>query len=74
MSRTKFSINDSTGEISLKTKLDYEQQDTYEIEVTASDKGTPAKMNSMTFIINVTDVNDEPPKFDTNVSYEYLDN
>lgn len=44
--------------------LDREERDTYELRVMATDSGTPPLRAESSFIIQVTDVNDNPPFFD----------
>uniref|UniRef100_A0A3Q1FH58 Protocadherin-16 n=1 Tax=Acanthochromis polyacanthus TaxID=80966 RepID=A0A3Q1FH58_9TELE len=47
--------------------LDREERDTYELRVMATDSGTPPLRAESSFIIQVTDVNDNPPLFDQSV-------
>ncbi|XP_012936384.1 cadherin-23 [Aplysia californica] len=63
LSKTKFSINESTGEISIKAALDREQKDSYTITVTARDYGQPMQTSTASVNVSVTDVNDSPPRF-----------
>lgn len=44
--------------------LDREERDTYELRVMATDSGSPPLRAESSFIIQVTDVNDNPPLFD----------
>lgn len=44
--------------------LDREERDTYELRVMATDSGSPPLRAESSFIIEVTDVNDNPPLFD----------
>lgn len=44
--------------------LDREERDTYELRVMATDSGTPPLRAESSFVIQVTDVNDNPPHFD----------
>ncbi|XP_058489873.1 protocadherin-16-like [Solea solea] len=44
--------------------LDREERDTYELRVMATDSGTPPLRAESSFIIQVMDVNDNPPLFD----------
>ncbi|XP_026049641.1 protocadherin alpha-10-like isoform X12 [Astatotilapia calliptera] len=52
-----------TPELVLQTVLDREKQSVIKLALTAIDGGTPAKSGSMTIIINVLDINDNPPIF-----------
>ncbi|CAJ1065106.1 protocadherin-16-like [Xyrichtys novacula] len=44
--------------------LDREERDTYELRVMATDSGTPPLRAESSFVIQVIDVNDNPPLFD----------
>ncbi|KAM4566806.1 protocadherin-16-like isoform 1-T2 [Odontesthes bonariensis] len=44
--------------------LDREERDSYELRVMATDSGTPPLRAESSFIIQVTDINDNPPLFD----------
>ncbi|KAM9852933.1 protocadherin-16-like [Aulostomus maculatus] len=44
--------------------LDREERDTYELRVMATDSGMPPLRAESSFIIQVTDINDNPPLFD----------
>ncbi|XP_008273884.1 protocadherin-8 [Stegastes partitus] len=52
------------AELVLARELDREVEDSYTIEVTASDGGVPAKSGSMTVNIKVLDFNDNSPTFE----------
>ncbi|XP_046326847.2 protein dachsous-like [Haliotis rufescens] len=59
-----FRIDPMSGEIRLQGKLDYEHQQRYEMQIVAADQGVPTPRSStMTLVINVKDVNDNPPTF-----------
>ncbi|EDO46189.1 predicted protein, partial [Nematostella vectensis] len=58
-----FSINTSTGLITLKTQLDYEKKTQYMVTVTAKDGGTPSRSSLTVVKVMVDDVNDNPPQF-----------
>ncbi|XP_048698630.2 protocadherin Fat 3 isoform X5 [Caretta caretta] len=59
----KFRINSKTGSISVIETLDYEMCKDFYLRVEAKDGGTPALSAVTTVNINVTDVNDNAPKF-----------
>ncbi|MDQ3914910.1 MAG: cadherin domain-containing protein [Actinomycetota bacterium] len=57
-----FSVNSSTGEISVAdtTDLDFETNPTFNLTVKAEDDGTPAKDDSDTITINLNNLNEAP--------------
>ncbi|XP_058505675.1 protocadherin gamma-C5-like isoform X50 [Solea solea] len=57
-----FDINSLTGEISLKGELDYETVKSYDIDLTAKDKGSPEMEGHCRVQVIVTDFNDNPPE------------
>ncbi|XP_077987032.1 protocadherin Fat 4-like isoform X2 [Glandiceps talaboti] len=56
-----FDIGVANGDITLKSGLDYETQQTYTLRCKVSDSGTPKKTSIADVVINVLDVNDNPP-------------
>lgn len=65
--QNKFTINPTNGRITLISALDYEQQQSYTLDVTAKDRGRPSLSNTTTVTVSVTDVNDNRPRFSSNV-------
>ncbi|CAF87907.1 unnamed protein product, partial [Tetraodon nigroviridis] len=59
---TKFKINEKTGEVILKGKLDYESCKSFLIDITAKDKGTPEMEGHCRVQLDVEDINDNAPK------------
>ncbi|XP_031159088.1 protocadherin alpha-3-like [Sander lucioperca] len=59
-----FYINPSTGEITVKGLVDYEEKDRYEIEIQASDKGLAPLTTEKSVIIKIVDVNDNAPEIE----------
>ncbi|XP_063732899.1 protocadherin alpha-3-like [Eleginops maclovinus] len=57
-----FDMNPSTGEITVKSLIDYEEKDNYEIEIQASDKGLAPLATEKSVIIKIVDVNDNAPE------------
>ncbi|XP_070407739.1 protocadherin gamma-C5 isoform X9 [Nothobranchius furzeri] len=57
-----FDINSLTGEITLKGNLDYEAAKSYDIDVTAKDKGSPQMEGHCRVQVDVTDFNDNAPE------------
>ncbi|XP_073463897.1 protocadherin Fat 1 isoform X4 [Aquarana catesbeiana] len=61
----QFSIDESSGIITLEKPLDREMQAVYTLTVKASDHGLPRKLSSVTSVlISVLDINDNPPVFE----------
>ncbi|KAG7486904.1 protocadherin-7-like [Solea senegalensis] len=58
-----FYIDADNGDIRATGVLDRELRDRYELRVIAKDKGTPPLQGSSTVVIQVTDRNDNAPKF-----------
>ncbi|XP_053179561.1 protocadherin alpha-8-like [Scomber japonicus] len=59
-----FELDKLTGEIRVKGVVDYEENDVYELDVEASDKGSPPLTGECRVIINIKDVNDNPPEIE----------
>ncbi|XP_051810613.1 protocadherin alpha-6-like [Acanthochromis polyacanthus] len=57
-----FELDKLTGEIIVKGMVDFEENDLYELDVEASDKGTPPLTGECRVIIKIIDVNDNPPE------------
>ncbi|XP_076257873.1 neural-cadherin-like [Rhynchophorus ferrugineus] len=55
-----FDVNNATGSIYVASKLDYETRKKYELRLDAIEK---QNRNSTTVVINVKDINDNPPVF-----------
>ncbi|XP_011472985.3 protocadherin-7-like isoform X1 [Oryzias latipes] len=58
-----FYIDADNGDIRATEVLDREQRDRYELRVIAKDKGIPPLQGSATVVVQVTDRNDNAPKF-----------
>ena len=56
----------------VKGDLDRETQDLHSVIVTCQDQGTPVLSSSSSFLVRVTDENDNPPKFSRQTYVEYL--
>ncbi|XP_030883642.1 protocadherin Fat 3 isoform X3 [Leptonychotes weddellii] len=63
----RFRINPKTGGISVSEVLDYELCKKFFLVVEAKDGGTPTLSAVTTVSINLTDVNDNPPRFSQDV-------
>ncbi|XP_036433522.1 protocadherin alpha-2-like [Colossoma macropomum] len=58
----QFAIDSVTGEITIKGKLDHEENPAYEIRAQARDKGTPSRVTHCKVLVEVLDVNDNAPE------------
>ncbi|XP_056238324.1 protocadherin alpha-8-like isoform X8 [Seriola aureovittata] len=58
----KFIINPTTGEIVVKGELDHEKNNAVEIRVQAKDKGSSPRASHCKVLVEITDVNDNPPE------------
>ncbi|XP_074530046.1 protocadherin alpha-6-like isoform X31 [Halichoeres trimaculatus] len=59
-----FELDKVTGEITVRGLVDYEENDLFELDIEASDKGTPPLTGECRVIIKVKDVNDNPPEIE----------
>ncbi|XP_030002135.1 protocadherin alpha-2-like isoform X5 [Sphaeramia orbicularis] len=57
-----FSINPVTGVITVSGRIDYEENNAYDIRIQARDKGTPPKSVHGKVLVEVIDVNDNVPE------------
>ncbi|XP_053496993.1 protocadherin alpha-8-like isoform X3 [Ictalurus furcatus] len=62
--RKMFNIDSITGEIVVKGHIDFEATSAYEIDITASDKGTVPLTTDKSVIIKIVDVNDNAPEIE----------
>ena len=70
---TSFSVNASTGEVTLEAELDREEQDLFYFLVTAIDMGTPALTGTAQVVVMVLDHNDNVPLFNASSYTAVLD-
>ncbi|CAF2030949.1 unnamed protein product [Rotaria magnacalcarata] len=54
--------------------FDRESVSSYQIELHARDFGQPSLRRSMTFELNITDINDQIPQFHTNYTFDLIEN
>lgn len=62
-----FDINSTSGEIRVKTLLDYEDKKNWTFKIEACDHGSPAKTSTVTVNIIVEDTNDNHPQININL-------
>lgn len=61
--RTYFKLDELSGLLTTRTTLDFEQQQTFEFIIIATDRGKVPRMGSARVRINIMDINDNPPTF-----------
>lgn len=66
--RQIFSIDQTSGEITLLQSPDYEVNKTFSLVVIATDQGSPPRFGAALVLVSVLDINDNPPVF-TSKSY-----
>ncbi|XP_042339026.1 protocadherin alpha-8-like, partial [Plectropomus leopardus] len=59
-----FNIDTTTGEIIVTGLIDFEENESFEIDIQASDKGTIPISTYKTVIVKVIDLNDNPPEIE----------
>ncbi|XP_054572992.1 protocadherin alpha-3-like [Eptesicus fuscus] len=59
---SKFHLDPVNGYISVKGNLDFEETKLYEIQVEATDKGTPPMADHCTVLVEILDTNDNVPE------------
>ncbi|XP_053734114.1 protocadherin-8 [Synchiropus splendidus] len=57
-----FHVDPYTGDVTLKSLVDYEKRRSYELRIKASDLGTNSIPSSCKITIEIVDVNDNPPE------------
>ncbi|XP_060233392.1 protocadherin alpha-11 isoform X9 [Meriones unguiculatus] len=60
--RPLFTLDENNGELRVNGTLDYEENKFYEIEVLATDKGTPPMVGHCTVWVEILDTNDNAPE------------
>ncbi|XP_070374196.1 protocadherin alpha-10 isoform X4 [Equus asinus] len=60
--RRKFLMNERTGEIRVNDAIDFEDSNTYEIQVDVTDKGNPPMAGHCTVLVEILDENDNSPE------------
>lgn len=66
---TLFKVDSNSGHLTLTKHLDYEAMQRHSLTVTATDSGYPPLSANLTILVEVQDVNDNPPVFERN---EYI--
>jgi len=60
---SKFRIDPLSGAIAVNDPLDFDTRQKYMLNITASDSGFESKSTTATLAVLLTDVNDNPPRF-----------
>ncbi|XP_056327810.1 protocadherin alpha-C2-like isoform X1 [Danio aesculapii] len=60
--RQMFSVDTDSGEIRVKSNVDYEETNSYEMYIQAADRGQGAVAVHCKVVVEVLDVNDNPPE------------
>ena len=60
---TAFAVDSVSGIVSLRQPLDYETTSSFTFMVTVTDLGSPPLSSTENFIVNIRNVNDNPPTF-----------
>ena len=66
---THFTIDTTSGEISTAVELDWEAIRSYSLTISATDGGLPQRTANATVTIHVVDINDNPPVFSPDNSF-----
>lgn len=65
----QFNIASDSGIITLTKPLDRETKAMYNVSIQATDQGVPQLSSVTSLIVNVQDINDNPPEFSTKLYY-----
>uniref|UniRef100_A0A182QKL0 Cadherin domain-containing protein n=1 Tax=Anopheles farauti TaxID=69004 RepID=A0A182QKL0_9DIPT len=58
-----FAIDNKTGIVSIARKLDFDRRNTYQMEIVASDAGTPSLSGTTALTVSIINSNDKAPYF-----------
>uniref|UniRef100_A0A336M3D8 CSON011390 protein n=1 Tax=Culicoides sonorensis TaxID=179676 RepID=A0A336M3D8_CULSO len=58
-----FTIDNQSGIVTISRKLDFDRRNTYQIEIVASDSGTPSLSGTATLVVNIMNSYDKAPYF-----------
>ena len=62
---SRFTLEPGSGQLRVAGELDRETTDFYNLTVRVTDGGAPARSDTAFVVIRITDVNDNPPRFNT---------
>uniref|UniRef100_A0A182PS26 Cadherin domain-containing protein n=1 Tax=Anopheles epiroticus TaxID=199890 RepID=A0A182PS26_9DIPT len=58
-----FAVDNRTGVVSIARKLDFDRRNTYQMEIVASDSGTPSLSGTTMLTVSIINSNDKAPYF-----------
>ncbi|XP_059378041.1 protocadherin alpha-3-like [Carassius carassius] len=67
-----FELDQVTGEIRVKGKVDFEDAEVYKLDIQASDKGHPPTSANCRVVIKIIDVNDNRPEIEITSLYKNI--
>uniref|UniRef100_A0A671RX95 Cadherin domain-containing protein n=1 Tax=Sinocyclocheilus anshuiensis TaxID=1608454 RepID=A0A671RX95_9TELE len=67
-----FELDQDTGEIRVKGKVDFEDAEVYKLSIQASDKGHPPMSANCRVVIKIIDVNDNQPEIEITSLYKNI--
>uniref|UniRef100_A0A673GBS3 Cadherin domain-containing protein n=1 Tax=Sinocyclocheilus rhinocerous TaxID=307959 RepID=A0A673GBS3_9TELE len=70
--RKVFELDQDTGEIRVKGKVDFEDAEVYKLSIQASDKGHPPMSANCRVVIKIIDVNDNQPEIEITSLYKNI--
>ncbi|XP_069026645.1 protocadherin alpha-8-like isoform X6 [Embiotoca jacksoni] len=62
--RELFSVDPNTGEIIVQNLIDFELEESYEIDIQASDRGSAPLRTDKSVLVNIVDLNDNTPQIE----------
>ena len=68
-----FFLDSLNGQLTLTNTFDYERCNFYEIRVIAEDQGEPRQSSTATILLNIIDINDNVPYFNSNWKFVIID-
>lgn len=68
-----FNINASTGDMTLESKLDYENTTDYQLTIVAYNPDDPNMNGVISVRVKIKDVNDNPPHFSSGILQEFIE-
>lgn len=70
--RKEFAVNEVSGAVSILESLDYDVVQEYHLNITAADLGFKSRSTVAMLTVTLTDINDNPPRFNQTEYHAYL--